>query len=243
MPHPSGEQLEITFADQRAVVTEVGGGLRSYSVGEQALVDAYGADEMSASGRGQVLIPWPNRIGDGRYAFQGREHQLPINDHVAHAAIHGLVRWVAWSVVEREAQRVVVAHELHPQPGYPFALALRLEYALSAAGLRVSTSGDERRWSAVPVRRGSASVPASRLADGRHVDPAARRRQRARPDAAAGGGDALRPSRTDGPSARPGSTTASPTWSGTATVSRGSRSGARTPRRASRSGPTRPTRT
>ncbi len=140
MPHPSGEQLEITFGDQRAVVTEVGGSLRSYSVGEQALVDAYGADEMSASGRGQVLIPWPNRIGDGRYAFGGREHQLPINDHVTHAAIHGLVRWVAWSVVEREAQRVVVAHELHPQPGYPFALALRLEYALSAAGLRVSTS-------------------------------------------------------------------------------------------------------
>src|SRR4051812_26870840 len=94
---------------------------------------------MWLSGRGQVLIPWPNRIAGGKYAFQGREHQLPINEHVSRAAIHGLVRWVPWNVVEREPHRVVVAYGLHPQPGYPFALALRLEYALSAGGLRVST--------------------------------------------------------------------------------------------------------
>ena len=41
---------------------------------------------------------------------------------------------------EREPDRVVVRHHLHPQPGYPFALALRIEYVLSAEGLRVSTT-------------------------------------------------------------------------------------------------------
>jgi aldose 1-epimerase len=42
--------------------------------------------------------------------------------------------------VEREPHRVALAYELHPQPGYPFTLVLRLEYALSAGGLRVSTT-------------------------------------------------------------------------------------------------------
>src|SRR5262244_1113850 len=56
---PSGEQIEIAVGDQQAVVVEVGGGLRSYSAGGRELVDGYRADEMSSSGRGQVLIPWP----------------------------------------------------------------------------------------------------------------------------------------------------------------------------------------
>ena len=31
---------------------------------------------MCPSGRGQVLIPWPNRLEDGSYEFDGRRHQL-----------------------------------------------------------------------------------------------------------------------------------------------------------------------
>jgi aldose 1-epimerase len=36
---PSGEQIEIAIGDQRAVVVEVGGGLRAYSAGGRQLVD------------------------------------------------------------------------------------------------------------------------------------------------------------------------------------------------------------
>jgi aldose 1-epimerase len=39
----------------------VGGGLRSYAIAGSDLIDGYGIDEMSTSGRGQVLIPWPRR--------------------------------------------------------------------------------------------------------------------------------------------------------------------------------------
>ncbi len=89
---PSGEQIEIAAGDQQAVVVEVGGGLRSYSAGGRQLVDGYRADEMSSSARGQVLIPWPNRLQDGRYEFDGRRHQLPLNEPEQRNAIHGLVR-------------------------------------------------------------------------------------------------------------------------------------------------------
>src|SRR6516162_6870085 len=137
---PSGEQIEIAVEDQQAVVVEVGGGLRSYSAGGRELVDGYGADEMSSSGRGQVLIPWPNRLQDGCYEFDGRRHQLPLNEPEHHNAIHGLVRWAAWTTAEREPHRAVMEHVLHPQPGYPFSLRISIEYALTNSGLRVRTT-------------------------------------------------------------------------------------------------------
>ena len=152
MRFPSGEQIEIDAGGQRAVVVEVGAGLRSYTVGDRDVLDGYDADEMASAGRGQVLMPWPNRIQDGAYEFAGTWYHLPLTEPGARNAIHGLVRWVAWTVGEREADRVVMQHTLHPQPGYPFSLALSVEYALSEDGLRVTSDGDEHRTRRLPVR-------------------------------------------------------------------------------------------
>ena len=140
MTAPSGQQVEIVHGDQRAVVVEVGAGLRTYAANGRELLDGYGHDEMTRSGRGQVLIPWPNRIQDGRYDFDGETHQLPIDDVAEQDAIHGLVRWEAWTVSDHRDNRVVMEHVLHPRPGYPFSLALRVEYALSDDGLRTRTT-------------------------------------------------------------------------------------------------------
>ena len=137
MSSPSGEQIEIGLGEQRAVIVGVGGGLRTFSVGDHEVLDGYGPDTMCTSGRGQVLIPWPNRLEDGKYEFDGREHQLPLTEPENGNAIHGLVRWTSWSVAERSGDRVVMEHVLRPQPGYPFTLALSLEYALSERGLSV----------------------------------------------------------------------------------------------------------
>jgi aldose 1-epimerase len=137
---PSGEQFELAHGEQRAVVVEVGAGLRSYSVAGRELIDGYAADELCPSGRGQVLAPWPNRLEDGSYEFDGRKHQLPLSEPATGTAIHGLVRWAAWRVREREPSRVVLEHLLHPQSGYPFSLALSLEYSLDEDGLSVRTS-------------------------------------------------------------------------------------------------------
>ena len=137
---PSGEQIEIAAEGQQAAVVEVGGGLRSYSADGRDYVDGYGEHEMSSSGRGQVLIPWPNRLQDGSYEFDGRRHQLPLNEPERHNAIHGLVRWAAWIATVREPHRVVMEHVLHPQPGYPFSLKLCIDYTVSDGGLRVKTT-------------------------------------------------------------------------------------------------------
>jgi aldose 1-epimerase len=133
--NPSGEQVELALGEQRAVVVGVGAGLRTYTVGERPILDGYGAADVCPSGRGQLLAPWPNRIEDGSYDFDGRSLQLPLNEPERRNAIHGLVRWSQWSVAERAADRVAFEHVLYPQPGYPFALELRADYSLSEDGL------------------------------------------------------------------------------------------------------------
>jgi aldose 1-epimerase len=154
---PSGDQITIRAGDQQAEVVEVGGGLRSYSAGGHALVDGYSADQMSSSGRGQVLIPWPNRLEDGSYEFDGRRYQLPLNEPERHNAIHGLVRWARWTAAERESHRAVMKYVLYPQPGYPFTLEITIEYALSDSGLKVRTTATN--LGARPCPYGSGAHP------------------------------------------------------------------------------------
>ncbi|HEY1487668.1 MAG TPA: aldose epimerase, partial [Micromonosporaceae bacterium] len=50
---PSGVQWEITYGDQRAVVVEVGGGLRSYTSQGAEVIDGYAEDELCPGSAGQ----------------------------------------------------------------------------------------------------------------------------------------------------------------------------------------------
>ena len=140
MTQTPGTAVEIRARDHRAVVDGVGGGLSAYAVGGRELVDGYPPGAPSMSGRGQVLIPWPNRIEDGTYTFEAREHRLPLTEPERGNAIHGLVREEPWKVADLKAHRVVMEHVLQPRPGYPFTLSLSVEYTLSEGGLRVQTT-------------------------------------------------------------------------------------------------------
>src|SRR4029434_6545518 len=77
---PTGEQYEIASGAYRAVITEVGATLRSFSADGRDVVRGFGVEEMSRAGRGQNLIPWPNRIRDGRYTFNGVTQHLPLSE-------------------------------------------------------------------------------------------------------------------------------------------------------------------
>ena len=137
---PSGEQVSLELGPHRATVVEVGGGLRAYALGGWDVIDGYGVQERCSGGRGQPLIPWPNRLRDGRYRWKGTELQLALSEPALQNAIHGLVRWSNWEVRAREPARVVLGHVLYGEPGYPFMLALELEYVLGPRGLTVTTS-------------------------------------------------------------------------------------------------------
>jgi aldose 1-epimerase len=134
----SGEQLEIASGAHRATITTVGATLRAYAVDGNPVVDGFDADEVCPGGRGQILMPWPNRIARGAYEFAGRREQLPIDEPELGHAIHGLVRWAAWRVESHGADAVRLRHRLEARPGYPFPLELSVEYRLSSSGLVVT---------------------------------------------------------------------------------------------------------
>lgn len=152
--HPTGGQHELRWGGQRAVVVQVGGGLREYEVDGFPVLDGYGADEMASGGRGQVLIPWPNRLGDGRYRFAGQCFQVPQSEPALANAIHGLVRWSAWERAAGTSSSVRMAHVLWPQPGYPFTLALEAAYELSDAGLTITLTAENAGTGPAPYGAG-----------------------------------------------------------------------------------------
>jgi aldose 1-epimerase len=140
--HPSGEQWVIRHGEQSATIVEVGGGLRTYRVGDLDVLAGYGSDQQCSGGRGQLLVPWPNRVRDGRYSFAGTEHQLALSDPGTGNASHGLVRWALWSLLERHDSSVTVGCRLHPQQGWAAHLDLTVTYTLTDAGLLVHSRAE-----------------------------------------------------------------------------------------------------
>jgi aldose 1-epimerase len=148
---PAGQAVELRRGDAVATVVEVGGGLRDYLVGDRPVLDGYAAEEMASAGRGQVLLPWPNRVDAGRWRWDDRDQQLPITEVGKNNANHGLVRWAGWHLEPDGAAAVVAEHVLHPQTGYPFRLSTRIHYALTADGLRVELRIENLTNSPAPV--------------------------------------------------------------------------------------------
>ncbi|MCV2394111.1 aldose 1-epimerase family protein [Actinotalea sp. M2MS4P-6] len=146
----SGIQLELTLDDQTAIVTDVGAKVRSYTVDGRAVITPFDADEPAPVSNGAVLAPWPNRIRDGRYAFDGTEHQLDISEPGRMTALHGLVMWQRWTVTERSESHVTLEVRTAPSSGYPFDLLVAVTYRLTAAGLHVQARATNLGRTAAP---------------------------------------------------------------------------------------------
>jgi aldose 1-epimerase len=150
-PAKSGTQWTVESEGHRAVVVEVGGVLRSYTAGDREILDGFGTDEIAPACAGQVLAPWPNRIRDGQYTFEGTAYQLALTEPARHNAIHGLANWSRWHLAEQSPDSVTVEYDLPAQEGYPWSLLLRTRWSVSADGLRcdqevTNTCGENAPW-------------------------------------------------------------------------------------------------
>jgi aldose 1-epimerase len=138
----TGTQHELTLAtpsgQASAIVTEVAAGLRSYSVGGIELVESFPADVAPPKGAGIVLVPWPNRIRDGRWTHHGAVQQLALTEPAKGNASHGLLRHFPYREAARTASWVTLEAPVFPQPGYPFQLDTSVTYTLTADGLEIT---------------------------------------------------------------------------------------------------------
>ncbi|MFE3457292.1 aldose 1-epimerase family protein [Nocardiopsis aegyptia] len=134
------EVIELRAGDFHARVDRSGAGLQSLTCGGRDLVWPYTRGSGPVAFQGQVLAPWPNRVGEGRYAFGGREFQLEINNAATGTAIHGLVHDREWSPAAVSDDAVTLRLVFEGTPAFPFPLDLSITYALSEAGLTVTTS-------------------------------------------------------------------------------------------------------
>src|SRR5689334_12145092 len=95
-------ELPLAFHAQRAVVSPYGASLRRYFVLEDdreiPIVWGYSGSSNKLGGQGDVLCPFPGRVANGRYAFDGQTFQLDCNDKEGPNAIHGFVRRLLWTI-------------------------------------------------------------------------------------------------------------------------------------------------
>lgn len=94
--------------------------------------------------RGIKMIPFPNRILDGRYCFGGKEHQLPINFPSQGHAIHGLLSKQTMDPHSSEEGRregsVTLEYDFSGKfEGYPFGLHVQVRNGLTEEGFEVQT--------------------------------------------------------------------------------------------------------
>jgi len=92
-----------------------------------------------------VLAPFANRVADARYRFDGNEHDLmPGAAGAARASRHGFVRDADFVIgamdAGDQAASVLLATQIPPQSGYPFALDLAVRYTLAADGLALEAT-------------------------------------------------------------------------------------------------------
>jgi aldose 1-epimerase len=154
MANPTGEQFEITRGAARAVVTEIGAGLRAFEIGGVPYLETFDADVTPPKGAGQVLLPWPNRTKAAQWTYQGTKQELEVTEPARGNAIHGLTRHREWTLVEHAESSITFEIEIETQPGWPVPLQARIHYAVAPRELTVTHEMRNEGESAIGVGLG-----------------------------------------------------------------------------------------
>jgi aldose 1-epimerase len=133
-------EYRLASGGYEAVITARAAALRRFTFEGRDLVVPFDAGGPIPDYRGILAAPWPNRIADGRYTFDGVEHQLPVNEPERGTSLHGLAFPLDWSAKEHGAGSLTLTCTVGPTAGYPFVLDLTAEFALDGDGLHCSVT-------------------------------------------------------------------------------------------------------
>jgi aldose 1-epimerase len=162
--------LRLRAGTAEAVVDPVhGGALRSLRIGGVDILrpadpDATAPLDMACF----PLVPYANRIAHGRFDFDGRTHQLPLNFGDHPHSLHGLGWTTPWDVREASEDKALLAYRHHGGPEWPWAHEAVQAISLDASGsIRLGLSVRNRSSRVMPAGLGFhpyfALPPESRL--------------------------------------------------------------------------------
>jgi aldose 1-epimerase len=159
MRAPTGKQFTITRSSGEsrfsATITEVAACLREFTVDGMDLTETYPVDSTPPFGSGIVLAPWPNRVEDGRWSLDGAVQQLDLTEPDRNNAIHGLLRYSPYTVIEHTDDSVTLAATVFPQHGYPFLVDTTVRYQLVDDGIAVTHTAHNAGTAKAPVAFGT----------------------------------------------------------------------------------------
>ena len=133
-----GPQYLLDNDGVRVEVASLAAALRSLSVNGVQLTEPVAADRVAPMGCGMVLAPWPNRVRDAVWQWEGETQQLDVTEPKLHNASHGLLRNTGYTLVEKTLTSLTLGALIAPQHGWPFLLDTRVRYELDADGLTVT---------------------------------------------------------------------------------------------------------
>lgn len=142
----TGSGIELVAGGLTAVIDPVGAALARLTWhGRDLLVPRSGSGPAPPYA-GALLVPWPNRIVDGRYRFAGRPHQLELTEPERHHALHGLATDARFDVAHCDGSEIRLVADLPAAPGYPWPLRVEAAFALGSVGftqsVRTTNAGD-----------------------------------------------------------------------------------------------------
>ncbi|WOH18305.1 aldose 1-epimerase family protein [Paenarthrobacter sp. GOM3] len=133
-------EFTLSAGGYTAVVTARAAALRVLRFDGRDLIVPFPAGGPIPDYRGIIAAPWPNRIADGTYTFDGVTHQLPVNEPERQTSLHGLAFPLDWTLKEHDAGSLTLTCTVGPSAGYPFVLELSARYVLDEAGLHTSVT-------------------------------------------------------------------------------------------------------
>ena len=95
-----------------------------------------------------LLFPFPNRLENGAFEFEGKEYRFPFNDFGRPNALHGMVHEMRFNCIKETENRLIfeLSYDGHLD-FYPFPFILTISYLLKEGALDIQVGienqGDE----------------------------------------------------------------------------------------------------
>jgi len=137
------EIIKLKSGDQNLSINQTGAGIMEYylesPVGRQDIIYGYSKIEDKVGSMGDVLFPFPGRVENSQYEFNGQKYQLSGVKIKDGHAIHGFVKDKEWKIIHKSDSAVTLSFQIEESEfakfGFPFSLLITIKYQLSDNGL------------------------------------------------------------------------------------------------------------